>query len=142
MTALHRDYGDKIQIVFRNYPLDKSCNVSMQSKMHEFACSAAILARCAGQYGKFWEYFRTVYANQEKISDANLKAWGLQIGLTQEQMDTCLASPDILAKIKDDVSLGNRLGVNATPTLFLNGQKIIGDKGINDIKRRIDDNLN
>lgn len=142
LDALHREYGDRIQIVFRNYPLDPTCNSSVQSRIHEFACSAAVLARCAGQYGKFWEFHNLVFGNQREMSDAKLKEWALAVGLTNEQIDACTASQDIVAKIKDDVALGNRLDVTSTPTLFINGKKVLGGRGVAELKTEIDDLLN
>jgi protein-disulfide isomerase len=43
-------------------------------------------------------------------------------------MNECLTSPDIMAKIKDDVEVGNKAGVNATPTIFINGRKYLGER--------------
>jgi len=142
LSVIQREYGDRILIVFRNYPLDSSCNSSVQARIHEHACTAAILARCAGQYGKFWQYHDTVFQRQSSINAANLRQWGTEVGLTSEQMTTCLNSKDMKDKIAEDVALGNRLGVDSTPTLFINGRKLLGGRGINDLKNEIDQLLN
>lgn len=142
LDALHREFGDRVQIVFRNYPLDPTCNSSVQSKIHEHACTAGVLARCAGQYGKFWDFHTLVFANQREMNDAKLKDWARSVGLTNEQIDTCMASQDIVAKIKDDVALGNKLGVTSTPTLFINGKKVLGGRGVAELKTEIEQLLN
>lgn len=138
LSALSREYGDRIQVVFRNYPLDSSCNSSVQARIHESACRAAVLARCAGQYGKFWQFHDSVFMNQRSISLTNLEKWGSDIGLTPEQMKQCIDSKDIMDKVKEDIALGNQLGVDSTPTVFINGRKLMGGRGMNDLKNEID----
>lgn len=142
LEELHKEYGDKVLIVYRNYPLDNSCNSAIRSKMHEFACSAAVMARCAGQYGKFWEYHKLAFDKQSEISAANVKAWGSAVGLTPEQMDSCAASKDLMEKVKDDIALGNKLGIDSTPTVYINGRKVLGGRGINELRSQIDQLLN
>jgi protein-disulfide isomerase len=139
--SLHQEFGDKVLFVFRNYPLDRSCNQAIQSKMHEFACNAAIIGRCAGQYGKFWDFHDMAFSHQKQLSNENLKVWATQIGLTAEQVDACLASPDLMAKVKDDIALGNKVGIDGTPTVFINGRKIVG-RSLESLRAQIEANLN
>jgi protein-disulfide isomerase len=138
IEQLAYEYGDKILIVYRNYPLHRDCNASVGHSGHPQACKAAILGRCAGQYGKFWEWYQIAFENQAEMSDANLKAWAGKLGLTNDQIQTCWDSADLLAKVKDDVDLGNKLGVNSTPTLFINGRKVLGGRGIAELRGEID----
>ncbi len=142
LSAIYKEYGDRILIVFRNYPLDSSCNSSVQARIHDQACNAAILARCAGQYGKFWQYHDIAFSRQSSMNAANLRQWGAEIGLTEEQMTTCLNSKDMKDKLAEDVALGNKLGVDSTPTLFINGRKLLGGRSISDLKSEIDELLN
>lgn len=138
LESIHREYGDRVLIVFRNYPLDNSCNGSVKARIHEHACNAAVMARCAGQYGKFWQYADTMFANQQEINEPKLKDWARALGLTTEQIEACWGNQDMLAKIKDDIALGNKLGVDSTPTLFVNGRKVLGGRGIAELKTEID----
>jgi protein-disulfide isomerase len=133
LETLHKEMGDKVLIVFRNYPLDHSCNPAI-GKMHEFSCKAAVMARCAGQYGKFWQYHDLAYGHQSEINDAHLKDWGKEIGLTPEQVETCWSSADLLAKVKDDIALGSKLALDSTPTLYINGHKVVGRRGLDDLR--------
>ncbi len=142
LSTIAKEYGDRILIVFKNYPLDSSCNSSVQARIHDQACSAAILARCAGQYGKFWEFHDIAFSRQSSMNAANLKKWGTEVGLSDEQMTTCLNSKDMKDKLAEDVALGNKLGVDSTPTLFINGRKLLGGRSINDLKSEIDQLLN
>lgn len=138
MDKLHGVYGNKILIVFKNYPLSNKCNSSVQSNMHPHSCDIATLARCAGQYGKFWDFHRMAFDNQSSASLDAAKGWGRQVGMSDPQMETCLGSADIQAKIRDDVGLANKAGLDGTPTLFINGRKFVGDRSVEGLRAVID----
>lgn len=142
LTQLVQEYAGKVQVVFRNYPLDQSCNSGIRGKIHEWSCRAAIMARCAGQYGKFWPYYQKVFDNQKDIDDTKLKSWAVELGLGEEQINTCLNSSDLLAKIKEDIALGDQLGVDSTPTIFINGQKVISGRSLPELRAHIDQLMN
>lgn len=133
--------GSKILFVFRNFPLDKSCNAGVKGDMHKFACQAAVIGRCAGQFGKFWQFHDKIFAEQDKISSENIKAWGREAGLTPEQMDQCMASNDIMAKIKDDIAQGDSAGVSGTPAIYINGKKYMGGLSVAEINAAIQSEL-
>lgn len=128
IEELHRQLGQRALIVFKNYPLSNECNSSVQSNMHPYSCEISKLARCAGRYGKFWDYHLKAFEEQARASSEKAREWGKSVGLSDDQMKECLASPDILAKIKEDVEIGNKAGVNATPTIFINGRKYLGER--------------
>jgi protein-disulfide isomerase len=106
--------------------------------MHPHSCDIAKLARCAGSIGKFWEFHTKAFEDQTNASEKSMRAWGKSAGLSDTQMDQCLASPDILAKIRDDVDLGNRAGVNSTPTIFVNGMKYLGERNVEAMRSAIE----
>ena len=114
----------------------------MKREMHKYSCEVAILARCAGQYGMFWKYHDLVFSRQNEINNKNNRLWAKEIGLTDEQIDSCLDSKDMINKMKSDVELGNKLGVNATPTLFFNGKQFIGRLSLESMSREVDAILN
>ena len=133
--------GSKILFVFRNYPLDKACNGGVKHDMHKFACQAAVVGRCAGQFGKFWQFHDKSFAEQDKISLENIKSWGRDAGLTASQIDQCLASNDIMAKIKDDIAQGDLAGVTGTPAIFINGKKYAGGLSVSELNAAIESEL-
>ncbi|MFK7872045.1 MAG: thioredoxin domain-containing protein [Oligoflexales bacterium] len=128
LSTLKKEFGDGLLIVYKNYPLDNSCNKSMQRGFHEHACLAATLARCAGEYQKFSDMHDKIFANQSQMNESNLIAWAKDIGLNQDQISTCQTSQAIQDKISEDISLGNSLGVQGTPSLFLNGRKVLDSR--------------
>ena len=141
LKSLIKSYGNQILLVYKNFPLDNKCNPSMPGPMHQLACDMATLARCAGQYGKFWQYHDLVFDNQQSASPALLRSWAKEVGLNDEQIKTCLSSKSIIDKIRDDIQIANKLGVNSTPTLYINGYKFVG-RGANALKLEIDKILN
>lgn len=138
LSSLQKEYGERILVVYRFYPLDAECNSAIQGRMHLYACKAAVMARCAGQYGKFWSYHDKLYGDQQAINDTTLKAWARDLGIPADQVETCFTSKDLLEKVKDDIALGNRLGVDSTPTLFINGRKVLGARDIDSLRVQID----
>ena len=139
MSEVHKLYGDKVLIVYRNYPLDAACNKN--AKVHPHACEASTVARCAGQYGKFWQMHDKLYTQQKEITPGNMRKWASELGLSDTQLDACLSSKDIRAKIADDVALGDSLGINGTPTLYFNGEEYDGPRDLPSIKKVIDSKL-
>ena len=142
LRKLHSEFGDRVLFAFKNFPLDQSCNVSVQSKMHPHACSAAKLSRCAGANGKFWELHNQLFDNQPDINEKNVLAWAKEYGgLSDTQIKECLESKDVAAKINDDVRQANEAGLQGTPTLFINGRKYDGSNDINELRSIIENLL-
>lgn len=138
LDELYKVMGDRILIVFKNFPLSNQCNGSMTSNMHPYSCDISRLARCAGQYGKFWEYHGLAFDDQRNASLERAKEWGRKVGMTDAQMQVCLTSNDILAKIRDDIDLGTRSGVDGTPTIFINGRKYLGGRSVSALQATIE----
>lgn len=126
IKQIHSEFGDRILIAFKNYPLDSTCNPSMNAKLHQYACDAAVTARCAGSIGKFWDMYYKIFDNQTSIDPTRLLAWSKEAGLTDQQINDCKASKDILNKIQDDIKQANGAGLQGTPTIFINGKKYNG----------------
>ncbi len=142
MEVLHKEYGERVLFVVKNFPLDKACHTSMSSSVHTYACDIAVLARCAGRFGKFWQYHDLAFAGQRDASEDTIVAWAQQVGLSAEQISACRSSRGILEKIKDDIALGSRIGVEGTPAVFINGKKYLGTPQLETLRRAIDSVLN
>lgn len=134
IRQLHDEFGDKVLFVFKNFPLDASCNTAVQTKMHQHACTAARLGRCAGAVGKFWEMHNRMFDNQSSIDDTSLTAWAKELGLSDAQIKECRESKDVLAKIQDDARQASEAGLQGTPTLFINGQKYNGNADVDSLR--------
>jgi protein-disulfide isomerase/uncharacterized membrane protein len=131
LSELYQKYEGKIHFIFKNYPLDSACNPSIKKSFHENACYAAVLSRCAGAQGKFWEMneylFNAGILSEELTSEqlrAKMTAGVGELGLDASQIDSCVADPAVKEKIVADVKDGDAVGIEGTPTIFINGRRI------------------
>jgi protein-disulfide isomerase len=115
-------YKDKVAFVFRNFPL---------TTLHPNARVAAAAAEAAGLQGKYWDMHNKLYENQsdwESLSgtartDAFVN-YAESLGLDANKFKDDLASKAINKKISFDQAVGKKIGVSATPTFYLNGEKL------------------
>jgi protein-disulfide isomerase len=115
-----------VKLVFRHFPLDSHCNREMQQQLHPDACQAAAAAECAGQQNRFWEYHDLLFENQKALDRDSLFRYARDLGLDITQFRTCLDDPATMDRIAEDVSAGAHLGIESTPTIFINGRRIQG----------------
>ena len=119
-------YQKDVQLHFHHFPLDSACNPAVKHSMHQYACLAAVAAECAGAQGRFWEYHDLLFENQSRLDRDSLIAYAQQVGLTRDAFVACLDSDAPREAIARDVAEGIRLGIESTPTFFLNGRTITG----------------
>jgi protein-disulfide isomerase len=117
----------KVRFMFREFPLD------------QLAAAGSILARCAGP-DKYFPLIETLFAQQRdwvvQKPLAPLMAIAKQAGLTQQAFETCLDNRELLEgieKVRNQAS--EKLGVNSTPTLFVNGKRLPGALSIEDLEK-------
>jgi protein-disulfide isomerase/uncharacterized membrane protein len=115
-----------VKLVFRHFPLDSRCNSGMQQQLHPDACLAAAAAECAGRQGRFWEYHDTLFEHQKSLDRESLFRYARDVGLDIVGFRTCLDDPTTMDGIAADVAAGVRLGVESTPTIFINGRRVQG----------------
>jgi protein-disulfide isomerase len=116
VKELRQEYGDKIRIVYLDFPLS----------FHEHAFPAALAARCAGEQHKFWEYHDALFANQSKLTDQDLKDIAKQLKLDMKRFDACFANQKYAKEVRADMEQGSALGVDGTPGFFVNGRPVTG----------------
>jgi protein-disulfide isomerase len=112
MIDIQEHMGDRMRLVFRNFPL---------TTVHPNAQHAAEAAEAAAAQAKFWEMHDTLYENQAHLSDAHLMAYAADIGLDTDRFKRDLEKHAFAARVHEDVQSGIRSGVNGTPTFFING---------------------
>lgn len=118
-------YPDEVRLVFKNFPLDTACNTQMTQQLHPLACRAALIARCTGKDDpeRFWMVHDKMF-DAPQLSDAFLENLPEELSLPREELSKCMASPATMEEIKTDIAFGRSLGVNSTPTFFVNGRKL------------------
>lgn len=107
-------YSDRMLFVYRHFPL-------MQ---HPYGQKAAMASIAAQNQGKFWEMYDYLFANQEKLSDEVVLTGAAEMGLDVEKFKADWESDDTKNKVQKDTADGASLGVNSTPTFYLNGVKL------------------
>ncbi len=116
-------YGGKVRVVFKDFPIEQ---------LHPWARTAAIAGRCAYQQEPtaFWKMYDFIYDNQEIISAANawtkMMDYAGQSRLNTETFKTCMASPEAGEAVNASRANGQLLDVNSTPTVFVNGRRMVG----------------
>jgi protein-disulfide isomerase len=126
-----KKYGDKVRLVFRQFPLP----------FHEHAGKAAEAALCAGEQGKFWEMHDKLFANQRALEVEQLSGYAKDIGVDQAKFDECLKSGKMAATIKKDTEAGKAVGVTGTPAFFINGRMLSGAQPLDAFTEIIDSEL-
>lgn len=91
---------------------------------HLNAKYAAMAARCAADQGKFWEYHDYLFENQSALSRELYNQIALELNLDLASFNSCLDNQDKMKYIGQGLEDGQRLGVEATPTLFIGNTKI------------------
>jgi protein-disulfide isomerase len=132
---LQKRYIDtgKVRFIFREFPLDA------------LAAAGFMLARCEGN-DKFMPIVETLFAKQPewmvKEPIPPLQSIAKQFGYTEQSFNQCLANQKVLDAIQDvrDRAAG-KLGVNSTPTFFINGKRFVGDQSIEALAKEIDPQL-
>jgi protein-disulfide isomerase len=128
LKELRHFYGEKIRIVYRDYP----------SPNHPYAQQAAEAAQCAGDQGKFWEYHDSLFDHQARGTGWNFIELAKEIGLRHEALATCLKTRRYREEVSKDLHDGFKLGVTSTPTFFINGRPLVGAKPFAEFQAVID----
>jgi protein-disulfide isomerase len=115
----------KARYVFYDFPLGGS-------HVHSFLAARA--GRCANEQGKFWEYHAALFAKQndwsfERSAEEKLLEYAGQVGLDGDKFEQCLRSDKYAREVSESKSLGESLGVDGTPSLYVNGQKMVNLPG-------------
>jgi protein-disulfide isomerase len=117
--------GGRVVVYFKSFPLDKSCNAKLPGSTHPGSCFLALGGVCANLQGKFEAYHDRVFGTElhdpKAVDVARLAG---QAGLNTAALEGCLEDPKTREALDVQIAEGNRLGVNATPTLYVNGKKL------------------
>ena len=102
--------------------------------------NAAVAARAAEAQGKFWAYHDLLYENQSSgFSDENLRALASKAGLDMQRFESDYESARYARLVQADFQHGQRIGVNGTPTFFINGKALVGLQPVGIFENAIED---
>jgi protein-disulfide isomerase len=140
--GLFKEYGDRVLFIYKDYPLEE---------IHPWAVRAAVNANClAAQNGDaYWDYADYLHANQHAITGQNGrdgqnaeldKLATLQAqkhNLDVAKLQACVKAQDEKT-VRASMQEGDTVGVDATPTMFVNGQKLDGAVPAEDVRLALD----
>lgn len=124
-------YGNKVRVVFRQFPLN----------IHANAQKAAEASLCADEQGKFWEMHDVMFKEQRSLGTDQLKEKAARLGLDATAFNECLDSSRHAEAVAADLEAGSRLGVTGTPALFINGRFLSGAQPFAELSKVIDEEL-
>jgi protein-disulfide isomerase len=128
---IKKQYGDKVRFVFRQFPLP----------MHPQAHLAAEAALAADKQGKFWEFHDLLFANQGALTREALEGYAKQLNMNVGALKQALDAQSQKAAVDADVSLGEGVSVNGTPTIFVNGKRVSNPTEFGPVAKLIDEAL-
>jgi protein-disulfide isomerase len=143
--SLFKEYSDRVAFIYKDYPLED---------IHPWAVHAAVDANCLGAQNSdaYWEYADYLHANQSTISaqkgrdsqngelDKLAVAQGQKHNLDVPKLQACLKAQDEKA-VRASMKEGDALGVDATPAMFINGQKLDGAVPEEEVRQALDQAL-
>lgn len=124
-------YPKDVKLVFKNFPLD----------FHKIARKAASAALAAHEQGKFWEFHEKLFANISALNDAKIQEIAKELKLDLERFNKKMQDKAVLELINRDVAEAQKIGVNSTPTIFVNG-KPLKDRSMQGFQEMIDMEFN
>jgi len=120
LKIMEQEFGPQLRVIFREHPLVPT---------HQHALAAARSAEAAGMQGKFWQMHDLIYENQKTWSNAFdvrpiFEGYATKIGLDLEKFKRDLSSETVSQRIFLDGKRARSLGVQGTPTVFMNGREV------------------
>jgi len=141
---IFKEYGDRVLFIYKDYPLEE---------IHPWALHAAVNANCLGAQAAdaYWDYADYLHSNQHSVSskgrggdnaelDKLAVLQGQKHNLDATKLQACIKAQDEKA-VRASMSEGDALGVNATPAMFVNGEKLDGAVPAEEVRAAIDQAL-
>ncbi len=119
LEELFQTHKDQIRYVYRYFPLT--------GPGHENGQAAAQAAAAADLQGKFWPLHDAMFANQQHLAPSDIDQMAKAVGIDLNKFHVDMESQAIKDKVAADKKLGESLGVEGTPTIFINGREFAGD---------------
>ena len=129
--ALLDAYPGQVRFVYRNFPL---------TSIHPGAMPAAVASLCANDQNAYWDYYERLFSS-ENLDEATFIKYATELGLNVDTFKTCLSSGSHDAAIKTDMDFSINLGVQSTPTFFVNGLALVGAQPLSNFRQLIDKEL-
>jgi len=133
LKQLAEEFKNEVRFVNRYFPLPG----------HQNGLPAALAVEAAGRQGKYWEMHNILYENQKSWGEKQFpdptifEGYAKQIGLNIDQFKKDVTSAGVSNRVNRDKDSGIKLGVSATPTFYLNGEKLPNPRSVEELKSLI-----
>ncbi|SDG38918.1 Na+/H+ antiporter NhaA [Microbacterium pygmaeum] len=117
IQEVKEELGDRLRYVWRHAPL---------TAFHPNALADAEAAEAASLQGKFWEFERGLFADQENQRPSDIVRLARNLGLDVERFERDLTSPEVTGRVRDDMLDAEAMNITSVPTLFINGRRHTG----------------
>ena len=114
---IQANYGDRVRLVYRDFPL---------VNIHSNATPAAAAANCAREQDKYWEFNEFLFTGEYSLNEDAYRSLADELGLEMEAFNECLESKRYNAEVQADLDYAVSIGVQSTPTFFINGLAVVG----------------
>ena len=131
LNAILKAYPNQVKLIFKQFPLD----------MHSQAALAAAAAVAAHWQGKFWPLHDAMFADRTHLSRQTILAMAGSIGLDTKRFEQDWESPGVKQAVAREQMEGEKAGVEATPTVFIDSQKYNGGLDLDAIRPIIESEL-
>ncbi len=126
---LMQDYQGKVRFVYRDFPL---------TGLHPEAEGAAEAAYCAGDQGNYWQYHDLLFSGQAELGMSGFDQYARSLNLDLTKFDDCMNTHRYQATVQANYNFAANLGIQSTPTFFINGLAIVGAQSYDVFKQVID----
>ncbi len=131
ISRIRQEYGDQLRITAKQFPLPS----------HRQAGKAAEAALCAAEQKRYWEMHDMLFSAQRSVALEGFSDLAQRLGLDLQAFESCLTSHKSSAELARDVVDALSVGVNSTPTLFINGLLVLGAKPYEALRGIIDSEI-
>ena len=124
LPRLEREFGDRLLVVFKHYPLSTRCNDRLNKDMQPDACEIAWAAEAAHRQERFWPFHDAMLAAGKAASARAIERAAHGAGLEPARFEADRHSPAVRERVAEDIELGNELKLPGTPTVYLDGRMV------------------
>ncbi len=133
-----KEFGN-IKIIHHNYPFDKECNKYINVNMHPNACFMARAALAAEKQGNYWEMASLLYEKQPTKEDEVMKL-AKQLNFDEDKFKADFESQEIVNELDKQINEAEKLKIDSTPTMYINGKELIGVRPYYELKEILIEN--
>lgn len=133
LARIPDDFGEDVAVVYRQFPL---------TSIHNYAYNASLASEAAAKQGKFFEYHDLLFRNQadtnNPLTDEDFISFAQELELDVDQFKSDMDSDEIRDQVKEDMAYADSLGLNSTPTIYVDGVQVPYPQVISTIRSKLD----